>query len=86
MVELLMNSAINIPQKCNLWEDNVFFYNFKKIVPILFILYDINMYRQEYSPVLLYSHLVKCFQIFTTRSQVSQCTIILDNSSYFLFS
>ena len=48
-VELLMHSAINIPQKCNLWEGNVFFYNFKKIVPILSILYDINMYRHEYS-------------------------------------
>ena len=32
-VELLMHSAINIPQKCNLWEGNVFFYNFKKNSP-----------------------------------------------------
>ena len=40
-VELLMHSAINSPQKCNLWEGNVFFYNFKNIVLILSILHVI---------------------------------------------
>ena len=29
-VELLMHSAINSPQKCNLWEGNVFFTTLKK--------------------------------------------------------